>query len=524
VFLAASLTWAPALAGIDDPDAIGQCSKADGLQNQIDQKIARKDDPNTAAATKARMEIDIESLRTKVDEAKISCEKRDKSREREQNACSKKIAEAGDVWKWDAKKFECLDMSAKNQKANPNSGDCNNAELMKGNLQGQKCKIAADTIKDVTSRSEALNQTALGATQAYSTMQAMQATGQQADALNRQQKVMQGLAAMKMITGVMSLSGAASLKAAAGGAEDASKTINSAYKDLNDYCNQDAVLSKMSMEQCFYKNAAERGVDPTQKNYATFERMKSAAEQSQQQADRANALAKTSMVSGVADALVGMQALYMSRQTAQSAVAMGQVVAPTSMGLNPMLATSGGSVGIGTGGPITAGGGPTGNEGISLGGSDGGQIKGGLMGGRPAVFNTYKPQKSGVSGGGGGGLLGGSRGASRAPRRGRGGMKSNTAEGGYTAGGAAPGSHVGAGGDGKDAGAGANPLGDMMCKLFPCNDAGKPIVDGRSLASDQAAQGDEEPETQEAGVTQAELTIFEQISSRYRTLNGQGSI
>lgn len=517
----------PAHAARDDDDSDFEegCPEKETQERNIadlEERLARAKTEESSSSISSQSYIistqnELSRARTQLINAEAKCKKRTDARNRAFAKCDKKD---GKLYRWNDEKQVCEDIREKNAKANPNSGDCNNAEIVKGQLKGQNCKIAADAVKDVSTRQEAVGATALAATQAYSTMQASQATGQQADAAARQQKILQGMAAMKLATGVLAMSGAATLKSAASGAEDASKNISSAHKDLYDYCNQDAKVSKMTMEQCFYKHSAERGVPANAENYATFERLRSAADQSQEQADRANALAKTAMVTGAADTLVGLQALYMSRQQAQTAANYAPPPIPPvqGIGLNAMMAAgTGGSIGSAGGAPPVAG---DSGDGIGLGGEDGAQIKGGIGGKLNPNYNRYSPQKSGVTGGGGGmGGGGGGRGGGSGASR-KGGAKGNTKDGEYTSGGAGVGFR-GGNGD-KDAAAGANPLADMMSKLFPPNEAGKPVIDARDVASTETSY--DEPEEQGGGVTVAELSLFERINSKMRQFNGAGEI
>jgi hypothetical protein len=468
---------------------------------------------------KKSTEQKLEVYKDKRVQAEIACGTKKASREATKNKCLKKAKDSPDVWKWDDDKRECVDKTV--AKSNPNSGECNDAEIARGALRGENCKAAASTIKDVQVRGEALGQTAMAATQAYSTMQAMQSTGFQEDVQLRQQKIMTGLAAMKIMTGAVALQGAASLKSAASDATEASENISGAYKGLIKKCAEVETPEKLDSQQCFYKYAHEQGVDPSQKSYATFDRLKHGGEQSQEQADRANALAKTSMVTGAADTLVGLQALYMARQAGQNAAFMAPPPMPPAqtMLMNPMTGGSG-SQGLGAIGAAPFDNGPAIDGGPMLGGATGGNMAGGLVKGAPMGVNTYKAQHSTVSGGGGSlGGGGGGSGRSKSPGR-RKSSPRNTTSGEYSLAGGGP-LYKGGNGD-KDAAAAANPLADILGKLFPTNQDGKPVVDGRNIASYGEPTVDD-PE-QAAGVTVSELSLFEQIKSRYRVLNGSGRI
>ncbi|MGZ3692877.1 MAG: hypothetical protein ACXWQO_01415 [Bdellovibrionota bacterium] len=520
------LAQASAFASSDDDEDEG-CPAADSAKHRLEtanKELERaKLKGNSSTIDSAQRKVD--SAEEKIATAEESCQKKEDRVQRDYKKCQKKMSNSATsgLYKWNEDKKVCEDQQAKNEKPNSNTGECNNAELMKGSLQGQNCKVAAEAVHDVKSRQEVAQQTALVATQAYSTMQAQQTTGTQQDVQQRQTNVLKGLAFMKLATGALAMSGAATLKSAASGAETASTNIDGAYKSLSDYCNQNGVVAQMTPEQCFYKMAPQSGVDPTQKNYATFERMRSGADQSKEQADKANEMAKQAMISGAADAAVGMQALYMARQTQAAANNFAPPPLPPGMAvpLGQMSGASGGTPGLGTGGPLPTGGTLAGDDGLTLGGNDGGQIKGGLIGGRPMAVNSYKAEKSSVSGGGGiGGGGGGGRGGGGGASR-RGGGKGNTASGEYTNSGAGTG--IGGGKTpGKDAVAGANPLADMMNKLFPPNEQGKPVVDARDPASAEKAEMADQADAPNVAVS--ELSIFEQVSTRYRSLNGAGQI
>jgi hypothetical protein len=523
------LAQVPAFAASsDDEDNVEGCPAADTVKRSIENNNRALDRAKSKIPFNQRTVENLEAAGSKLEEklgnANDSCDRKKDRLDRDYNKCQKKMANAPGLYKWNVDKQTCEDQQAKNEKPNNNTGACNNAELMKGsNLKGENCKVAEDAVRDVKSRQEAVDQTALVATQAYAGMQASQTTGAQADVQQRQANVLKGLAMVKIASGVLAMSGAATLKSAASGAEEASTNINGAYKNLDSYCNQDSMIAKMTPEQCFYLNAKSQGLDANAKNYATFERMKSGADQSQEAADKANALAKTAMITGAANAAVGIQAMYLARQSAQAANNFGPppLINGGAVPLGVMSGNSGGSPGLGGIGAVP-GATLAGNDGVTLGGSDGGQIKGGLIGGRPQVYNSYKPEKSSVSGGGGvGGGGGGGRGGGGGASR-KGGGKGNTASGEYTNSGSGPGGTGGSRGGAKDAAAGSNPLADMMSKLFPPNESGKPVVDARDPASTEAEHTEEQAET--GGVAVNELSLFEQVSTRYRSLNGAGQI
>jgi hypothetical protein len=84
------------------------------------------------------------------------------------------------------------------------------------------------------------------------------------------------------------------------------------------------------------------------------------------------------------------------------------------------------------------------------------------------------------------------------------------------------------GGGGKAGGGGGsaaaekdNPLADMLAKLFPQGQDGKPVVDARQIASAAGGVSYEEDQ-EEPAVTATDLSIFEQVSAKYRQLNNSG--
>jgi hypothetical protein len=402
-------------------------------------------------------------------------------------------------------------------KAISDSDECNNASVFT-ELKGKNCKNALDAVKNVQARNSAITETTNAATTAYSGMQAMQATGNQDDALARQKNVYQALAVSKLATGALNLQGAMQLKSAASGAEDANSTITSAQQAITQAC-----ANAPDEQVCFYQNAEKFGISKDALTYANIERMKRAAAQSHDQAEAANNLAKQSMITGMADALVGLKAMQMAQMAGQAAQQMAPppVVVPPSTIRFGQSGSSQGDASLAQGTPQAPVdyGVPTDAE--TFGEVSPGRIEGGLAPGRMGTPNAFKSASSKVSGGGGasasGGRSGSSRGASSA--RGRGGPR-NTAIGEVKPGGA-PRGFMGGGDKGDGAGAGANPFADALAKLFPTGQNGKPIVDARQIASGGFAQPEEQIEESNE-VMATDLSIFEQITAKYRQLDGSG--
>ncbi|RYZ95052.1 MAG: hypothetical protein EOP11_25535, partial [Proteobacteria bacterium] len=306
------------------------CESVKKVEAQIASKrsLAASDPSRTDSLTREISVLD--SRRIELD---MDCETAKQKDITDKAACDNKVAasqgSAGEekaVWKWDPDSNTCEDLS-KNVKTTGSSDECGNASVFKGQLRGQACKETMNTVKDVASQNEALTASTTAITTVYSSAQSMQATGAQGDAQERQKKIMQALAISKIATGGLALTNAMRLKNAASDAEDASSSISVASKDLRAHC--DGLIAaapsgaRMSMDQCFYQNAQKFRIDPTEAERANFERMSSASSQSQEQADKANNAAKAAMVQGMADALVGVQALQLANQASANAAAAG---------------------------------------------------------------------------------------------------------------------------------------------------------------------------------------------------------
>jgi len=523
------------LAPSDAAFAADACATETSTQTAID-KERRVMETNPASAETSNR--NIEALQRKLATAHVECEdQRTKERKAEETCNAKASATNPDgskvIWKWDAESKTCEDQSQTGGKSTSNSGDCNNAEYFKGGLRGQACKETATTVKDVTSQNEALTASTTALTTVYSSAQSMQATGAQADSQDRQKKIMQALAISKIATGGLALTNAARLKSAASDAEGASSSISSAQKQLSDVCDQQAALpdrnARLTTDQCFYKYAAQYGVDPTEAQRANFDRMRSGATQSQEQADRANNLAATAMVQGMADALVGVQALQLANQAQQNAAQAGTIPQVVAMAPTQLRGSSGGSMGgfgstEGAGAPVDYG--VSSDGGTGLGGNTGefhNGIQEGKSFGRPS--GGASPARSSVTTGGagsaGGGAGGGGGGA--AGKGGKGGKGGSKDIGEYTIGGNLGGPRGGGGGGGEKAD-GANPFADALAKLFPKDAAGKPVVDTRELASAENPGMYDDAITGANDIIAADLSLFEQVTAKYRQLNSNGRL
>ena len=407
----------------------------------------------------------------------------------------------------------CVDLSQEVRNIT-DSDECNNASIFT-ELKGKNCKKALDTIKSVQSRNSAITQATTAGTQAYSGYQAMQATGAQDDAQLRQANIMKGAAAAKFLSGAANLAGAMQLQGAASGAEAANSTITEAQKNLAQACKDAA-----DEQQCFYQNATKFGISSDAASYANFERMKRGASQAHDQAEAAKALAKQSMITGAADMLVGLQAMRAAQLAQQNAnkmtpppmlpmapPAVHKFGSPQGMA-SPNLAPATPQAPVDYGNP---------SDGETFGAINKGRVEGSLMKGGGGIPNGFKSATSQVSGGGGGGSAstgGGGRGRGGPSR---GGGPRNTALGEIK--------HAGAvgfkGGSGSPGDAAGNPLADMLSKMFPPGESGKPVVDPRQLASPDGGQYLEEEQAEE-GVAPSDLTLFEQVTAKYRQLDGSG--
>lgn len=507
--------------------AFADCSKeqdayADQI-NQYTQQLQELGDDSSSSSARKDAQAKLTTYTKLRNDGISACERRDDrartddSRHvRDGDECQRKITATHrdgvpDVYKWDEVRFRCINLA--DAKSLPDNDDCSSASAFAGQLKGQNCKTALNAVHDVRTRNSALTDATTAATTAYSSMQATGATGAQDDAQTRQANIMKTLALSKLATGAINLQGAMQLQNAATGAEQANSTITSAQKKLTDDCSKEA-----DEQICFYQHAKDYGLDGS---YANFDRMRRGATQSQEQADAANSLAKSSMITGAADMLIGLQAMKMAQMANQNVAAM----APPMMvprALPPPVrfgdttgATSAPTMGGTVPAPPIDYGNPAG-QGPTFGNQIPGHI-GGAMTGHMGTPNVSKSASSGVSGGGGGGSAGGGslRGGGSGGKSSGGGKKNsavgeyNLAGGGGFKGGGAP--------EKNDA---SNPMADMLAKLFPQGADGKPVVDARQIAS--TGELPIEGEQADNSVTATDLTLFEQISAKYRQLNDSG--
>ncbi|MCO5142078.1 MAG: hypothetical protein M9962_03195 [Oligoflexia bacterium] len=489
-------------------------------------------DPIRTSAYNQRKYVEDQLLNidTTINEFDLRCaeeqrefDKKSTKRNAAQEECVKNMNLHPGFFEWDESAFECKRLRNE-AKSNPNDGECSDADLFSGSLKGEACKKANDKAASVGARNAALSQTAAMVTTGYAGMQAQQTTGFQDDAFKRQQNVMKAMAISKLVTGGMAFTGAMELKSAASDAETANSNISEAHKELLDTC---AEMSELESQQCFYKNAESVGIDADEKSYATFSRMKNAAEQSQEAADKANEMAKVSMISGFADAVVGMQAMKAAKQAQQFNGNMGAVPMAPPPPVYQFNPNSGASQGGGVGAPLappTPDYGVPGDDTMYLGGPAEANIRGGLKAGGFIAPNVYKAGRSGVSGaaGGGGGGGGGRGGMGGSPNGKRSGPY-NTSGGEYnlSGGGGTPSS-------GKSSGKkddGSNPFADALAKLFPQDEkTGKPVVDMRGLASTNQSIPEDAYISGNPEETVEELSLFEQVTKKYRDLTYSGTI
>ncbi len=511
------------------PNSAFAYEDCDKLGNNNDQEIKKWQQQKTNATTdieRQKADQRISSLISEASDLRRECIAQKDSEARKasdlETAKNKCLAQKNDpkikgVYDWDPVKNTCINYSETKDLAE--SDECASASVFGGELKGQNCKKALQTVESVQSRSSALSDATTAATTTYANMQATGATGAQNDAQTRQANIMKTLALSKLATGAINLQGAMQLKGAAAGANDAHSTITSAEQALAAKCS--GVIDEQA---CFYANAKSYGIeDPSQAN---FDRMRSAARQSQEQADAANAAAKQSMLTGAADMLVGLQAMRMAQMANQNAQQMAPPPAPPmrapsaiSLGGNkgvPALPTLAGEVAPK---PVDYGVAP--EDGMNFGDQKSAPIEGTMENAKMGTPTVMKAATSGVSGGGGGGGGGsGGRGGGGGAPPPKNGGKRNTASGEY--------SLDGAGGKGAPSAAkpdGANPLTDMLAKLFPQDQNGKPVVDARQIASSAGPVLMSDAEVAaESSVTATDLSIFEQISAKYRQLSDSGRL
>lgn len=454
-------------------------------------------------------------------EAKAESDKAKQAKvDKDYAACAEKHAAYPAAYTWDKSKNKCINNADEaSSKSLPDNDDCSAASVFAGDLKGQNCKKAQAVVKDAASRTSAVTDATTAATSAYSSLQASGATGNQDDAQTRQANIYKTLAFSKFATGLLNIVSAGQLRSAASDASSASSTITSAQQNLQAEC-----ATKGDDEACFYQNAAKYGIPKDELNYASFERMKRGAQQSQDQADAANALAKTSMITGAADMLTGMQALQAAQAANNNAAALQPMptLAPSAVPVTrfgdsmggpsaPGLEQAASNVPVDYGNPK--------NDVGNFGNARHGEMAGGMMGGKMGAPNGFKAATSGVSGGGGGGVSAGGGslrpGGAGGPRPKAGAR--NTTSGEFNLAGGGP---KGSGGGGAEKADANNPLADMLAKMFPTDPSGKTVVDARQIASSNG--GLPEEAEQNDVPAPADLTIFEQISAKYHQLNGDG--
>jgi len=491
-------------------------------RERVDEATKKREAAAAGSSDRAIAEREVSDRTTEFSRIKSACEKDEYvkiNRMSEERRCNEKQADYKKnnpkaekvLYTWRDNK--CINLSE--GKAISGSDECNNADVFT-DLKGKNCKKAMDTVKSVQSRNNALTAAGTGAVSLYGQSQVSQATGAQDDAQARQANMMRSLMAVKLITGMGQLAGAAQLQNAGNAAEEANSTISAAQKNLAQACS-----TSTDEQACFYQNAQKFGLSPDSVAYANFDRMKRGAAQSHEQAEAAKAMAKQSMITGAADMAAAAQAYQAMRMAQQNAVGMAP---PPMIGIPPPP----GVVRFGGAAPVAAPslapglapspvdyGNPS--DGGTFGEANKGRIESGWGNNKMGNPNIFKSASSGVSGGGGGASASGG-GGGRGGKGGGGGRKGpfNTASGEIKYGGP----KAFAGGGEKDAGAAANPFADVLAKLFPQDQNGKTVVDARQIASGgQAMEEEEAPGTE---VTSSDLTLFEQITAKYRQLDGSG--
>lgn len=490
-------------------------------KERVEEATKKKEAAAAGSSDRTLAEREISDRTTEFSRIKSACEKDEYvkiNRLSEERRCNEKEADykknnpkaEKPLYTW--RENKCVNLSE--GKAITGSDECNNADVFT-DLKGKNCKKALDTVKNVQSRNSAISAAGTGMATLYGQGQVSQATGAQDDAQARQANMMKMLMATKLITGMGQLAGAAQLKAAASGAEEANSTITGAQKNLAQAC-----ATSTDEQACFYQNAQKFGLSPDSVAYANFDRMKRGAAQSHEQAEAANALAKQSMITGAADMAAAAQAYQAMKMAQQNAA---QMAPPPMIGIPPPP----GVVRFGQSGPVGQPGlapgiapGPVdyGNpsDGGTFGAANKGRIESGWGNNKMGNPNIFKSASSGVSGGGGGASASGGGGGRGGNGKG-GGRRGpyNTASGEVKFGGPKA---FGGGGE-KDAGAAANPFADVLAKLFPQDQNGKTVVDARQIASGGEALVEDVPNNE---VTSSDLTLFEQITAKYRQLDGSG--
>jgi len=446
--------------------------------------------------------------------------------------CTAKINADPKIWIWRDKTDESKgcrkdDKFADQKEPEYDDSDCRHANKFKGTtLHGERCSETASLLKETQTRNEAVNASSTALATAAATVNAMRTTGTAEDAQKAAHKTLIGMSLSKIAQGTSELKGAYDLRMASDDASDAALRMSNAYGAAKSTClNEERPdVGAQAMNTCIttklQSNNSISDIKPSE-----YSRLIGASNQTQAQADKAKSAASQSMISGLANTLVSIQAMQAAKKAQQNAVNMGSAPGLQTFMLTPVGSASTGALGAGVEDVNNQDEFPTldTTSGFTFAGGGGAGIRGGLaktMGG-PGGAAPYGSAKSSVSGGSGGGAkgLGGGSGASKAPRRG---SRGPTAIGDLGPGGSLP--RYTPGGNGGGGAAGDTALTDALSKLLggdPTN-MQKEVPRGIASIGDDAEQ--ESPLAEESAVYEQDVSLFQIVSAKYRQLSGRGAI
>lgn len=381
-------------------------------------------------------------------------------------------------------------------------GECMHAANFSGvtnengqNLSGQNCQSAVNAVKNVQARDNSISTLGSGAMTAMGTVETMQAGNGQSDAMTAQSNMLKTMAVIKGVQAASSLAGAAQLGAADLAAQNASGAMAA--------CNGDqACISKISGT-----------LDTTAANSNVPGYLRQGSDEAKSAGQAAGSAALTDTVSAAVNGFIAYEALNAANNLQAASVNLGSI---------PLYGPGGGisspSVGFTPGAPAANGGMQP--SGATLPGTGSGGIKGELAGGGfpGAASSPYSPAVSKVSDAGGGGGMGGSGAPNpTAP-------PANKAKGlGATGIGelGVGGTRLGGGGSmGKDTPGANTSLEDAIKKLLGGEKDAKKDEEKRNLASTgEPIQADEG-----SFAVPNDVSIFQEITAKYRQLNNNGRI
>ncbi len=404
----------------------------------------------------------------------------------------------------------------KAQNAQYESDECAKSNAFGGDIQGRNCVKAMRSVKEVATNNQLTSQVSTAAFGMTSQIAAMRSTGNQVDAQRTTGRIMQGAAVTKMLEAGVQGYGIKQLSESATAAETTSKKLSDLKEQIVTTCGVSSNSAK-EKEACARQlvtkaNGPKLSNDKDYDDIVTF--VSDAASQATEQANAARNAQTSSGAAAAINSLVGLQAWVQARRAMQFSQQMA--TPPQVYALNPMTGSSAAPV---IPGALPDDFGANGNDGSNL---LGGPVRHGMtskpstpiVGAGSAPFVSRKATISSGSSLGGGGV-GSGKSAATLPRKGA--RSYNSSIGSYEAGSGTPG-----GSKGSSSADQSNPFADTLAKLFGADGSQDPgqlqgaVADGRSLAS-EGDMGNSE-------VYATEISIFEQVTTKYRQLAANGSI